>query len=141
MREIRFRAWDKKKKKMFYLGDDSEDPYLELYTDNWYLCGTSSEDEGNVLMQFTGLKDRKGKEVYEGDIISWLADGIIKNAIIIWKFNGYVAKRIGLDINGMEYEFQSFIPIVKDKFEGRVIGNSYETPELLETSQKQRKAK
>ena len=85
-------------------------------------------------MQFTGLKDKNGKEIYEGDIITWFADGINKRAIVEWRFNGYVAKRIDdKKLNELEkdYPFQIFIPVIEYKFDGKVIGNIYENKELL----------
>ena len=86
------------------------------------------KEPGFIVMQFTGLKDINGKEIYEGDIITWFADGINKKAIVKWYFNGYIAKRIDKEI---DYSFQSFIPIHEDKFDGEVIGNIYENPELI----------
>lgn len=61
MRQIKFRAWDKNSKTMLYVGDNPS------WADTTGKLIDSFEDEG--LMQFTGLHDKNGKEIYEGDII------------------------------------------------------------------------
>ena len=63
MREIKFRTWDGKKMM-------SELPaYLEPHDVNETISSMNSE--GIVLMQYTGLKDKNGKEIYEGDIVEY----------------------------------------------------------------------
>ncbi|MCK4819777.1 hypothetical protein KA005_28680 [bacterium] len=70
MREIKFRAWDKKNKRMF-TGDELNAIYytgiIVIVADNndWMIG-----KEDYVLMQYTGLTDANGKDVYEGDIVT-----------------------------------------------------------------------
>lgn len=72
MREIKFRIWNKKDRNM----DFGVTPDPSKYEKFWGDCGSSAEhwipedpDDYSDLMQFTGLKDKTGKEIYEGDIL------------------------------------------------------------------------
>lgn len=70
MREIKFRAWDMDENKMVYPTIEHNEKYVMQLN-----CGYMGEFNGSTydtvkmpLMQFTGLKDKNGKEIYEGDI-------------------------------------------------------------------------
>ncbi len=81
MREIKFRAWDKDSKKMFKIArfDFSDYTiYSHLFACDGYL-GESCE-----IMQYTGLKDKNGKEIYEGDVV--LYDRNINHNIDKYKY-------------------------------------------------------
>ena len=64
MREIKFRAWSETRREMREVSIVSFGPPITAYShDNWMAMG-----DNLVLTQFTGLRDKDGKEIYEGDI-------------------------------------------------------------------------
>ena len=123
--EIKFRMWDKKEKRMyeFYQIPD----VLKVISDNEFdlydlLSGGTILSDRFVLMRFTGLKDRDGKEIYEGDILAY-PDKRKKTFVIVKWRNVVYCEEYGTYV-GFE------IPEDYDKM--IVIGNIYENPELLE---------
>lgn len=85
-----------------------------------------------VLMQSTGLKDKNGKEIFEGDIVT---DGDVTSDIKYHQTLGfYMIGKYGFSVpfgQGVDVEyFEEFADHVSKIFE--VIGNIYENPELLE---------
>lgn len=124
MREIKFRAWHKEEKIMGeVLGIDIL--HKEIFFSNEDVdCYEHTDFKDIELMQYTGLKDKNNKEIYEGDIVKLRANhgiGVIKyydewGASVV----EYIKPR-PLAVLGMNY--------YKEDIE--VIGNIYENLELL----------
>ena len=83
------------------------------------------------LMQYTGLKDKNGNEIYEGDICRWTAPEIFEGEIISYifvvRYSDEYLKWIG-ENNNLYDDLYDFT----DDRQLELIGNIYETPELLE---------
>ena len=113
MREIKFRAWDKKQNKM------RQD--FNLSWSGKILFEDSIGSDEFEIMQYTGLKDKNGKEIYEGDIVR-ISDN--HTEVINWIGDG--------DWMGEKQPLVGFIhnaSIYKKPIE--VIGNLYENANLL----------
>lgn len=89
-RIIKFRAWDKEKKKMefypfIYFGADGEVAFTP--DENWDYIDDNPRDKNNFeLMQFTGLKDKNGKEIYEKDLVKICFTGYPDAKVEGWKY-------------------------------------------------------
>jgi len=107
MRLIKFRAWDKRRKAFYADHQNSESFAEDLGNDNY------------VLQQFTGLLDKNGKEIYEGDICEYADSYNEKRAnVITWD-----ERKAAFYIPGRAYPIDYKI---------EVMGNIYENPELLQ---------
>ncbi len=110
MREIKFRAWDKKNRKW--------ENFAHITLDGQYWQPVKTVDyEDIILMQYTGLKDKNGKEIYEGDIYKLKDDRTFTVLESLQQF--FESKELG------ENEFGDDFSTLE------ILGNIYENPDLL----------
>lgn len=105
-RKIAFRVWDKENKIMNKL--------------------QPKELENVILMQYTGLKDKNNKEIFEGDVVKWFSNRVEK--AIVQFSNGIFQLKI------QEPENDDYYMDILHNWTStiEVIGNLYENPELLD---------
>ena len=147
-RKIKFRAWDEQQQIMhndfqFVKTGDEGNDWIVFTSDKQTLTTIPHPLENPFfsqqlkIMQFTGLHDKNGKEIYEGDILNqkvhkeqnnWASEMIHKpeNAFPISFKNGSFVDECNRPIG------EWIVNIVSHQVEFEVIGNIYENPELLE---------
>jgi len=141
MREIKFRAWHKFKKKMYKVYD------LKGDSATGELCALSLNDDNAVgvnlfpcalpnveLMQYTGLKDKNGKEIWESDILLYDRKHLEHPVAfeVLYRCGGYAQRRLGK----RETKLEDMPPDPCDSLlyewnQLEVIGNKFDDPELL----------
>lgn len=151
-REIKFEAWHELKKTMF-----SWDDISIIGRNNCVIhiskgvFPTDGFENCVILRQFTGLKDKNGKEIFEGDIIQftyWWFDGEEQQSIltgeliysedsISFQLKG-VKNSVWEKHNGYQDDCEYLVPFATlnfDEADFEVIGNIYENPELLDKTE------
>ena len=133
-REIKFREWDKKRKVMLYPKFD------DIGNLDWLHHDGKSETDKCVFMQFTGLHDKNGKEIWEGDIINlgdnwWEAAGPAgyDSPIQVVQWN---EEHCGFDPFA-NYDCDCGVYYSSEMCE--VIGNVFQNPELLKGKEQNEK--
>ena len=130
MREIKFRAWckneyDKKGNiETFRMIEWNQEFFYDTSPVTYYTGEFPAPDDPDIiLMQYTGLHDKNGKEIYEGDIIQ-MGEAVPHIGEVVFHHGGFKMRG--------ETAFISFIQTANMET-SKIIGNIYENPELLET--------
>ncbi|MCI3922460.1 YopX family protein [Paenibacillus sp. TRM 82003] len=127
MREIKFRVWSKENGFMYewedLLGFDGFKEHMEI--------AETGDQNHSPMMQYTGLKDKNGKEIYEGDVLHVLE---LTNK----ELSSYASPVEFIDFgflvtepNGTQVPLACFHKSSYPLFEIEIIGNIYEHPSLL----------
>lgn len=127
MREIKFRG--KRLDGRWICGDLWHRPY----TKDWVTIVSFMEDTGGFVVipetvgQYTGLKDKNGVEIYEGDIVENTTQTVYlgDKYEVVWNKN-YAGYQL------MSNGFTSNIPLIQNFMSYKVIGNIFENPELIQ---------
>ena len=124
MREIKFRAWDKIEKRMYY---DVQDTYD--FRCNGKGCleesfGDVLKNDKYIVLQYVGMEDINGREIYEGDIVT------LKGEVFEIKYKDYKYIADGFYDSSQDVPDDFFSEYAYSFFE--IVGNIYENPELLE---------
>jgi len=128
MRDIKFRAWDKVLGMVQVIKISGSGSWFEVSHDNVTDFYTLDRDGAN-LMQYTGLKDKNGVEIYEGDILQriWSDKSILQQFTVKW-----LEENTGYNISKQLLESTRYNRQTGLKAHGfKIIGNIYKNPELL----------
>ena len=128
----KFRAWMKSLKWMCDVTNisfDSEFVDICQQGDTERYTEMSVEFDEVKLMQSTGLKDKNGKEIFQGDIVDYKG----RKAVIKW--HGSYASFIYIFVDELQKRVAGWSPLYLAYFHFEVIGNKFETPEFLEVEE------
>ena len=139
---FRFRAWDKKNKRMLYniqdaydggcvedeKGNDVENCYVDCFS-SFFPYDDNDKKEDFIVEQCTGLKDKNGRLIYENDIVKITGDIMTidpryDNKLYVVNYNDL---SFGFDMVGEEKG-----TLYGECWDYEVVGNIHENPELLE---------
>ncbi len=142
MREIKFKAWDKSQQRMLSVSEPDNQGKREYYPFEVAIGFSHWDKEDITLLQFTGLKDKNGKEIYEGDILKrtgmrdnfhGLLRDTSKSELIVVEIK-VTHTEFGLYSVGFSMNTQQTYAERTNPATYEIIGNKFENPDLLTPS-------
>ena len=132
MRDILFRG------KILGLTDWSYGYYAKSGENHFILLDTDNEDNYSIVDpetvgQYTGLKDKNGKRIFEGDIVQWKDENFNNYTSVVewcgekWNYPAFDLAKHDYECNGLQYVHEDCII--------EIIGTIYDNPELLEENE------
>lgn len=142
-RKIKFRVWDKRAKVMIYSNKGYQGHFIIDLNGEFHNLQNGSGGDDYIVQQYTGLKDKNGKEVYEGDIVY---DRVTAD---------YGDKRMDYFEVSYKDEYSALVLLKKPNEDGwrswnwirnitsygEVVGNIFENPKLIKKPKKKKLAK
>ncbi len=124
------------------IGSDSVKYFVEFDGTAWFNDGTTEydilrEQPHFKLMQFTGLLDKKGKEIYEGDVVKVANKGYLNgNKVVVWDYTLLCYVLVWAELYNEWKGAMSGTTFLKvsSGIKCEISGNIYENPELLNSN-------
>lgn len=132
-REIKFRVWNKSTHKWVHGPNEEVHLFGECILLGGFMGGIKLMELNDcIALQYTGLKDKNGKEIYEGDIILCpdLNPPEYTNTLSIVEYHGSCWSYKDIHTNKVA-SIYDFIGMHDTDNDGHVIGNIFENPELI----------
>lgn len=128
MRALEFRAWDKVEKKMLF---DADPFVIHVSGSNEPLLAETHRNGDCIFEQYTGLKDKNGQKIYEGDIVTFMVERF-NNVTLGFESEDWHTAVCKWNQDDACYSFVDGDDPFSVQFEAEVIGNIHENGDLLD---------
>jgi uncharacterized phage protein (TIGR01671 family) len=136
MKEHKFKAWFCDNEKFVEWVELVEDPKFPSYFNHPYINNENLEGERVYLLEYTGIKDRNGKEIYEGDILLYEEEAISVKLKEKGDFPAFDwQEKYLVEYLGNSFKIKGYLDSSRryntTSLKNTIIGNAFENPELL----------